>query len=73
MKENINKKYLVIGIEGEVSSGKTSICKALTEELPNTIFIDGGTLARSIVHAIKHCKKTPRNIGRIIVLLYRLI
>ncbi len=69
----MDKKHLVIGIEGEVSSGKTSICKELTSSIPNTIFIDGGTLARSIVHAIKHCKKTPKNIFRIIILLYRLV
>ena len=47
MNENI-----VIGIEGEVASGKTSICKGLTELIDNSIFIDGGAIYRGIVLAI---------------------
>ena len=70
MKDN---KYIVVGIEGEVASGKTSICKELTNLIPNTLFIDGGTLARAIVHAVKHCKKTPKNVCRIIKLLFKLL
>lgn len=47
MNENI-----VIGIEGEVASGKTSICKGLTKLIDNSIFIDGGAIYRGIVLAI---------------------
>src|SRR5574344_1121176 len=43
---------IVIGIEGEVASGKTSICKELTKLIPNSIFIDGGNIYRGIVEAI---------------------
>ncbi len=43
---------IVIGIEGEVASGKTSICKELTKLIPNSIFIDGGNIYRGIIEAI---------------------
>lgn len=35
---------IVIGIEGQVASGKTSICKELVNMIPNSIFIDGGNI-----------------------------
>lgn len=47
MEENI-----VIGIEGMVASGKTSICKELTNKIKNSIFIDGGSIYRGIVMAV---------------------
>lgn len=40
---------LVIGIEGLVGAGKTSICRELIKEIPNTILIEGGNLYRAIV------------------------
>ena len=43
---------IVIGIEGMVASGKTSICKELTNIIENSIFIDGGLIYRGIVLAI---------------------
>lgn len=43
---------IVIGIEGMVASGKTSICKELINMIPNSIFIDGGNIYRGIVEAI---------------------
>ena len=43
---------LVIGIEGMVSAGKTSICKELLKIIPNSIFIDGGNIYRGIVEAM---------------------
>ena len=43
---------VVIGIEGMVASGKTSICKELTNMVQNSIFIDGGLIYRGIVLAI---------------------
>lgn len=42
---------IVIGIEGMVGAGKTSICKELTKLIPNSIFIDGGEIYRGIVEA----------------------
>lgn len=43
---------LVIGIEGLVGSGKTSICRNLIDIVPNTVLLNGGNLYRSIVYAM---------------------
>lgn len=43
---------LVIGIEGLVGAGKTSICRELIKEIPNTILLNGGNLYRTIVFAM---------------------
>lgn len=42
---------IVIGIEGLVGSGKTSICRKLLHKLPNSIILHGGNLYRGIVYA----------------------
>lgn len=42
----------VIGIEGQVAAGKTSICKELVKRIPNSIFLDGGSIYRAIVEAV---------------------
>lgn len=47
--QNENK---VIGIEGMVASGKTSICKEMVKIVPNSIFIDGGNIYRGIALAL---------------------
>lgn len=44
---------IVIGVEGEVASGKTSACRELTKIIDNCIFIDGGAIYRGIILAIK--------------------
>lgn len=51
-----------MGIEGPVGSGKTSICRQLLKQLPNTILVNGGNLYRAIVYAYLQKKK---NIGDI--------
>ena len=43
---------LVIGIEGLVGSGKTSICRNIIDIVPNTVLLNGGNLYRSIVYAM---------------------
>lgn len=43
---------LVIGIEGLVGSGKTSMCRNLIDIVPNTVLLNGGNLYRSIVYAM---------------------
>ena len=49
---------LVIGIEGLVGAGKTSICRQLIQDIPNTILLNGGNLYRTIVYAMmKNGKK----------------
>lgn len=43
---------LVIGIEGLVGAGKTSICRELKKIIPNTILFNGGNLYRAVVYAM---------------------
>lgn len=43
-------KHIVIGIEGPVGSGKTSICRQLLKQIPNTVLLNGGNLYRAIVY-----------------------
>ena len=43
---------IVIGIEGLVGAGKTSICRELIKKIPNTVLLNGGNLYRAIVYAM---------------------
>lgn len=43
---------IVIGIEGLVGSGKTSICKELLKHIPNSIILHGGNFYRGIIYAL---------------------
>lgn len=43
---------IVIGIEGLVGAGKTSICRCLLNKIPNSIIFHGGNLYRAIVYAM---------------------
>ncbi len=45
---------IVIGIEGLVGSGKTSICKELLKYIPNSIILHGGNFYRGIIYALMH-------------------
>ena len=47
----MNKK-IVIGIEGPVGSGKTSICRKLLEQKEDIVLVNGGNIYRAIVFAI---------------------
>ena len=47
-----NDNNIIIGVEGMVSSGKTSMCKELIKLIPNTIYLDAGYIYRGIVYAI---------------------
>lgn len=48
---------IVIGIEGLVGSGKTSICRELKHRLPNSIILHGGNLYRGIVYVFMRSNK----------------
>ena len=48
---------IVIGIEGLVGSGKTSICRELNKRLPNSIILHGGNLYRGIIYAVMNSNK----------------
>lgn len=45
-------KNIVIGIEGLVGSGKTSICRELLKKDENAILLNGGNLYRAIVYTL---------------------
>lgn len=49
---------IVIGIEGLVGAGKTSICREIINTIPNTILFNGGNLYRAIVFAIMKTGKS---------------
>ena len=48
---------IVIGIEGLVGSGKTSMCRELLSEIPNSIVFHGGNLYRGIIYAVMNSNK----------------
>ena len=48
----MKSKNIVIGIEGFVGSGKTSICRKLLEYDKNAILLNGGNLYRAIVYTL---------------------
>lgn len=54
---------VVIGIEGLVGAGKTSICRRLIDILPNTILLNGGNLYRAIVLAMMKNKDKLANLS----------
>ena len=51
---------IVIGIEGMVGAGKTSICDELLNLIPNSIFVDGSKIYRALIEAL-HMKKDNIN------------
>ena len=52
---------IVIGIEGTVGSGKTSICRILLNKIDNPIILHGGEIYRAIVYGMmkSNIHKTP--------------
>ena len=48
----MKKKEIVIGIEGLVGAGKTSICRELLKKTPNSVLLNGGNLYRAIVYTL---------------------
>ena len=45
-------KHIVIGIEGLVGAGKTSICRELLKENKQAVLLNGGNLYRAIVYCL---------------------
>ena len=43
---------LVIGIEGLVGAGKTSICREIIKTMPNTILVNGGNIYRAVIYSM---------------------
>lgn len=55
-------KNIVIGIEGLVGAGKTSICRELLKKIPDSILLHGGNLYRAIVYALMNYKSNNLNL-----------
>ena len=53
----MEEKNIVIGIEGLVGSGKTSICREILKRDESFVLLHGGNLYRAIVYAVM--KKEP--------------
>ena len=47
---------IVIGIEGTVGAGKTSICRELLNYIDNSIILHGGEIYRAIVYGMMQTK-----------------
>lgn len=47
---------IVIGIEGTVGAGKTSICRELLKKIENSIILHGGEIYRAIVYGMMQNK-----------------
>lgn len=58
-------KNIVIGIEGLVGAGKTSICRELLNKIPNSILLHGGNLYRAIVYALINLQKTSIDLSNL--------
>lgn len=65
----MKNENIVIGIEGLVGSGKTSICRELLKKDENAILLNGGNLYRAIVYCLMQkepnlfkLRKTMKNI-----------
>lgn len=59
----MNKDNIVIGIEGEVGAGKTSISKELLKYIPNSIILHGGNIYRAIVFQMLQSGNNLKNIA----------
>ena len=53
----MEEKNIVIGIEGLVGSGKTSICRELLKRDKSSVLLNGGNLYRAIVYALMQKEK----------------
>ena len=66
----MEEKNIVIGIEGLVGSGKTSICRKMLEIDKSFVLLNGGNLYRAIVYTLmqkeKNLFKTIQTISKFI-------
>lgn len=51
---------IVIGIEGTVGAGKTSICRKLLDKIENSIILHGGNIYRAIVYGMAKSPKVNK-------------
>ena len=58
----MKEENIVIGIEGMVGSGKTSICRKLLDYIPNSIILHGGNIYRAVVYGMMNSGIDLKNI-----------
>ena len=51
---------IVIGIEGTVGAGKTSICRKLLDQIENSVILHGGNIYRAIVYGMSKSHKIKK-------------
>ena len=56
---------IVIGIEGYVGAGKTSICRELLKKIPNSILLHGGNLYRAVVYSLMQNKENGLSLNNL--------
>ena len=56
---------MVIGIEGYVGAGKTSICRELLNIIPNSVMLNGGNWYRAVVYAMLNSGKSMEELAQI--------
>ena len=56
---------MVIGIEGYVGAGKTSICRELLKIIPNSVMLNGGNWYRAVVYAMLNSGKSMEELAQI--------
>lgn len=61
-------KNIVIGIEGMVGAGKTSICDELLNLIPNSIFVDGSKIYRALIEALHMAKDNINSLEQMAIL-----
>lgn len=66
----MKSENIVIGIEGLVGTGKTSLCKELLKYIPNSVILHAGNVYRAVVYKILESKieinKSELNIKKLI-------
>ena len=58
----MKEENIVIGIEGLVGSGITSICRKLLDYIPNSIILHGGNIYRAVVYGMMNSGIDLKNI-----------
>lgn len=58
-------EHIVIGIEGLVGAGKTSISRELLKKIPDSILLHGGNLYRAIIYALMNCQKDMQDMNNL--------
>lgn len=59
---------IVVGIEGMVGAGKTSICDELLNLIPNSIFVDGSKIYRALIEALHMAKDNINSLEQMAIL-----